>query len=100
MDSEIRRDRCGVCGGDSSTCKFVRKKWEEKCPGFGKLSDNINRFLLRLKLISWSLKYFNRHKSAQENNAKKFVRDISIKMQEHSQFQGVQILIFFPYILH
>ena len=52
LDSEIRRDRCGVCGGDSSTCKFVRKKWEEKCPGFGKLSDNINRFLLRLKLIS------------------------------------------------
>lgn len=35
LDSEIRRDRCGVCGGDSSTCKFVRKKWEEKCPGFG-----------------------------------------------------------------
>lgn len=52
LDSEIRRDRCGVCGGDSSTCKFVRKKWEEKCPGFGKLSDNINRFLLRPKLIS------------------------------------------------
>lgn len=46
MDSEIRRDRCGVCGGDSSTCKFVRKKWEEKCPGFGKLSDNINRFFV------------------------------------------------------
>ncbi|XP_022792548.1 A disintegrin and metalloproteinase with thrombospondin motifs 6-like [Stylophora pistillata] len=34
LDSEVRLDRCGVCGGDSSTCRFVRKKWYERCPGY------------------------------------------------------------------
>ena len=38
LDSGLRRDRCGVCEGDSSKCKFVERNWNEKCPGFGKLS--------------------------------------------------------------
>ncbi|KAJ7351836.1 metalloendopeptidase [Desmophyllum pertusum] len=35
LDSEVKRDRCGVCGGDSSKCRFVQRKWNENCPGFG-----------------------------------------------------------------
>jgi len=31
----MKRDRCGVCGGDSSKCKYVKKLWNENCPGFG-----------------------------------------------------------------
>ena len=38
LDSGLKRDRCGVCGGDSSKCKFVERYWNEKCPGFGKLN--------------------------------------------------------------
>lgn len=36
LESGLKRDRCGVCGGDSSKCRFVERKWNEKCPGFGK----------------------------------------------------------------
>lgn len=35
LNSGLKRDRCGVCGGDSSKCKFVERNWNEKCPGFG-----------------------------------------------------------------
>jgi len=35
LDSGLKRDRCGVCGGDSSKCKFVERNWNDKCPGFG-----------------------------------------------------------------
>lgn len=36
IESRMKRDRCGVCGGDSSKCKYVKKLWNENCPGFGK----------------------------------------------------------------
>lgn len=35
IESGVKRDRCGVCGGDSSKCKFVEKFWNDRCPGFG-----------------------------------------------------------------
>ncbi|XP_068687209.1 A disintegrin and metalloproteinase with thrombospondin motifs 6-like isoform X1 [Montipora foliosa] len=35
IENGIRRDRCSVCNGDSSSCKLVKKFWNEPCPGFG-----------------------------------------------------------------
>lgn len=36
IESGMKRDRCGICEGDSSECKFVQEFWNERCPGFGK----------------------------------------------------------------
>ena len=38
IESGLKLDRCGFCGGDSSKCKFVEKFWNDRCPGFGKLA--------------------------------------------------------------